>query len=75
MRDRLGLAEHLMEKSPMQDRISHLREEMVRLRQENQQYFASIHHGLMDDLFQCDRETRLAQILEELAALTKKKAA
>jgi hypothetical protein len=57
----------------IRERVSSLQQEVARIQEENRQYLAKRRHNHAASALHRDREGRLVQILEELAALTTKK--
>jgi hypothetical protein len=62
-----------MDQHTIRERVTSLQQEVARIQEQNRQYLAKKHHNRHEEVLSGDREARLVQILEELAALANKK--
>jgi hypothetical protein len=62
-----------MDSKSIRDRLNYIREEIAQIRERNQHYLTTRPHSRLAQDLHGQREGRLVQIREELAALLKKK--
>jgi hypothetical protein len=62
-----------MDQQTIRERVSSLQQEVARIQEQNRQYLSKRHHNRHEEVLSGDREARLVQILEELAALANNK--